>query len=394
MRASKSSASNSSNTNNMSGCEAISSNCVVWQGPDLTCVDVCHGDTISNVIAALCEQLVACCEEASINAFDIDNINQTTLNGGPAATLEELIQLIINNMGSSTSTHGGSSFDCDDMQKCTMTVAECLRDRTDATVMSFDDYINFLAVQICDLQDQIALSQTTITGNTTRITALENQGEYTTPTRVTAGNLAGGAVTAGQTYPIDTLLDALDTDYVTYRNATGEVGTWNTAVSAQPANLQPLKKASWPASYNANPTVAGESLANAWAVADDLREYSESLEARIAVIENNCCSSSSGSYRMLNATTEYMNGATCSAACTAAAPEGDVAAACYPIWNSSGILFDTNVKAYLEATMTTELTNNQWYAICPGGTTIVAKYSTTYPHWTGNTTCDGGEACV
>ena len=138
MRASKSSASNSSNTNNMSGCEAISSNCVVWQGPDLTCVDVCHGDTISNVIAALCEQLVACCEEASINAFDIDNINQTTLNGGPAATLEELIQLIINNMGSSTSTHGGSSFDCDDMQKCTMTVAECLRDRTDATVKSFD----------------------------------------------------------------------------------------------------------------------------------------------------------------------------------------------------------------------------------------------------------------
>ena len=393
MIASNSSASNN-NTNDMSGCEAISSNCVVWQGPDLTCVDVCHGDTISNVIAALCEHLVVCCEEASINAFDIDVINQTTLDGGPATTLEELIQLIINNIGGSTST-GHGDFDCSDVMKCPITVAECLREQTTQEVMSLHDYINFLAVLICDIQDQIALLQAQITGNEQRITALEAQGEYTTPTRVAAGNLAGGAVTAGQTYPIDTLLDALDTDYVTFRSATGEVGTWNTAVSAQPANLQPLIKASWPASYDANPTVAGQSLANAWAVADDLREYSQSLEARIAVIENNCCSSSSGSYRMLDASTLYMNGATCSAACTAAAPEGDVAAACYAIWNSSGILFDTNVKAYLESTMTTELTNDQWYAICPGGNTIVAKYSTTYPHLTGNTTCDaGGEACV
>ena len=384
------------NSNDSNGCEAISSNCVVWQGPDLTCVDVCHGDTISNVIAALCEQLVVCCEEASINAFDIDVINQTTLEGGPATTLETLIQLIINNIGGSTSS-GHGDFGCSDVMACSISVLECLRKFTtgEITVMTLSDYIQFLASLICDIQDEIALLQAQINGNEQRITALEGQGEYTTPQRVAAGNLAGGAVTAGQTYPIDTLLDALDTDYVTSRAVTGDVGTWNTAVSAQPANLQPLIKASWPASYDANPTVAGQSLANAWAVADDLREYSQSLEARIAVIENNCCSSASGSYRMLDASTLYMNGVTCSAACTAAAPEGESTPACYAIWNSSGILFDTNAPAYLESTMTTQLTNDQWYAICPGGNTIVAKYSTTYPHWTGNTTCDaGGEACV
>jgi len=380
------------NSNDPNGCEAISSNCVVWQGPDLPCVEICTGDTISSVIAALCEQLIECCEEAAINGFDIDVINQTTLDGGPATTLETLIQLIINNIGGSTS---GSEFDCDQVMKCIVNVEECLRSETTYTQMTLEDYLSFLSVLICDILQQLALHSSQMNGNSERITALEAQGEYTTPQRVAAGNLAGGAVTAGQTYPIDTLLDALDTDYVTLRTATGEVGTWNTAVSAQPANLQPLIKASWPASYDANPTVAGQSLANAWAVADDLREYSQSLEARIAVIENNCCSSASGAYRMLDSVTEYMNGATCSAACTAAAPEGDVAAACFAIWNSSGILFDTNVPAYLESTMTTQLTNDQWYAICPGGNTIVAKYSTTYPHWTGNTTCDaGGEVCV
>ena len=33
------------------GCNPVSSNCVVWQGPDLACIDLCKGDTVSNVVA-------------------------------------------------------------------------------------------------------------------------------------------------------------------------------------------------------------------------------------------------------------------------------------------------------------------------------------------------------
>ena len=35
---------NSSATTN--GCDNISSNCVIWQGPDISCIDLCNGDTI------------------------------------------------------------------------------------------------------------------------------------------------------------------------------------------------------------------------------------------------------------------------------------------------------------------------------------------------------------
>ena len=41
------------------GCNPVSSNCVIWQGPDLPCIDLCTGDSISAVLAKLCEQLVA-----------------------------------------------------------------------------------------------------------------------------------------------------------------------------------------------------------------------------------------------------------------------------------------------------------------------------------------------
>jgi hypothetical protein len=45
-------------TGNTSGCNPISSNCVVWQGPDLNCINVCTGDTISIIIAKMAELYV------------------------------------------------------------------------------------------------------------------------------------------------------------------------------------------------------------------------------------------------------------------------------------------------------------------------------------------------
>ena len=32
------------------GCSPVSSNCVIWQGPDLSCINLCNGDTISSVV--------------------------------------------------------------------------------------------------------------------------------------------------------------------------------------------------------------------------------------------------------------------------------------------------------------------------------------------------------
>ncbi len=45
-----------------SGCMKVSSNCVVWEGPDIPCLKLCKGDTITDVLYKLatdyCETLV------------------------------------------------------------------------------------------------------------------------------------------------------------------------------------------------------------------------------------------------------------------------------------------------------------------------------------------------
>jgi hypothetical protein len=35
------------------GCSPTSSNCVIWQGPDINCLQICHGDTVTDVVHKL-----------------------------------------------------------------------------------------------------------------------------------------------------------------------------------------------------------------------------------------------------------------------------------------------------------------------------------------------------
>ena len=46
-------------------CNPVSSNCVVWQGPTLECIDLCKGDTVSDVVGAG----VGACVGALVGAF-------------------------------------------------------------------------------------------------------------------------------------------------------------------------------------------------------------------------------------------------------------------------------------------------------------------------------------
>ena len=39
------------------GCDNISSNCVIWQGPDIACINLCSGDSVSEVVSKLATEV-------------------------------------------------------------------------------------------------------------------------------------------------------------------------------------------------------------------------------------------------------------------------------------------------------------------------------------------------
>jgi len=102
--------SSSASTN---GCDNISSNCVVWQGPDIACIDLCTGDTITDVTAKLATKVCDIITNGVDANPNLSGLDLTCLNiqGQTPTTLVPVLQEMVNQIcaNSSGTTVGTSS---------------------------------------------------------------------------------------------------------------------------------------------------------------------------------------------------------------------------------------------------------------------------------------------
>jgi hypothetical protein len=77
---------------NRESCSPVSSNCVIWQGPDIECIGLCKGATITEVTYQLAMELCNFLDSIKIENFDITCLDSTSC---PPETFAELIKLII-----------------------------------------------------------------------------------------------------------------------------------------------------------------------------------------------------------------------------------------------------------------------------------------------------------
>ena len=206
-------------------CSPISSNCVVWQGPTLKCIDLCTGDTISDVVAKLAEELCTLLDQTNVTNYDLTCLGITAC--GPN-DIQALIQLLIDkiceleNVPVDNTVKGNGG--CPD---CPVTIAECLRTGNNTT-MQLLDYVQLIAAKVCSLIDSIGNINTQITNLDDRVTILENTPppSFTLPSFIIDCTLANGTVVGGNAYPIDTILNALINDDIHgYCALTGVLGT-------------------------------------------------------------------------------------------------------------------------------------------------------------------------
>jgi hypothetical protein len=65
----------------------------------------------------------------------------------------------------------------------------------------------------------------------------------------------------------------------------------------------------------------------------------------------------------------------------------------FNIYNETGSVFDTSVRAYSDAAATTEIVHDTWFVI--SGSSTVARYSTISPFWRNvMTDADTNAACT
>ena len=153
------------------GCAVTTSNCVVWQGPDLCCIDLCHGDTISEVIDAIAKKICKIFEMLDVQSYDLSELITTEC---PPENFVELIQFLIDQVAkikTGTSVATGGTSGC---PECDMAVAACFQQQY-GTVISMTEYVTAIGAKLCDQQVLIQTQNNALAQMQQQIAALQAQ---------------------------------------------------------------------------------------------------------------------------------------------------------------------------------------------------------------------------
>ena len=284
-------------------CSPISSNCVVWQGPTLDCIELCNGDTISDVVAKMAEELCTLLDQTNVDNYDLTCLGITAC--GPK-DFQALIQLLIEKIceldnlpTDGTKTEGA----CPD---CPVTVAACLRetDRNLPVTMQLVDYVQMLASKICSLIDAIGDLQDQINSLNIRVTILEEATppSFTLPSLTVSCDLGasvnispGTTVNPSVSRTIDIVLDALINDstkgYCIYTATLGPVSQLLTAISRK-CVLDSTDRLSGSGTYgsisgwvpDASYDTVADAINNIWLVLCDIFAYASNVN--ISVVDS------------------------------------------------------------------------------------------------------------
>lgn len=157
-----------------SPCSPISSNCVIWQGPNIPCIKLCTGDTVSDVVFKLATELCAILETLDINNYDLACLN---LAGCDPKDFQTLVQILIDriceldNIPTPTPTPDGGGCPTD----CIVATLGCLigPDEPDGSDTLLN-YIQSIAQRLCNLIVEVGIAQAAIAVLDVKVTALEN----------------------------------------------------------------------------------------------------------------------------------------------------------------------------------------------------------------------------
>ena len=271
-------------------CSPISSNCVIWQGPDIPCIKLCTGDTVSDIVFKLGTELCTIMDQLNVTNYDLTCLGITAC---PPQDFQALIQLLITKIcelngipASETKVSG-----CPD---CVVSVAPCFVEG-DQTTMQLIDYVQMIADKICSILDQIAVINNQITNLDNRVTVLENAPAptFTLPsidTGCLATYITGNPASATIDIVLDTLLNNGIAGYCALIAATDLPANILSAVATQcitgtddslanPGDT--FSSAYGPytgfGTWNNTPFTAADAINNLWIAVCDIYNYASNL---------------------------------------------------------------------------------------------------------------------
>jgi hypothetical protein len=281
------------------GCNPIASNCVIWQGPDIPCIKLCKGDTISDVSAKLAERLCVILDYLDVSAYDLTCFNPICPS---PRDFQELIQLLIQRICAINDipvTPGGGA-GCPD---CVVPVAQCLQ-RPDAlgnvtASLQLRDYVILIGNEICSITTSVASIDSRVTSLEAAVTDIQTNccagggggggADLTMPASVCVGTAAGT--------PIVDYLIALDAAFCSLQTTAGSSNDTNTALSYKCINgtdTLPSGTGTWNSvpGWIDSPTNLAQAVQDLWLIACQQNDAIISLNTTVEELQTQlalCC---------------------------------------------------------------------------------------------------------
>lgn len=256
-------------------CIPISSNCVVWQGPDIPCINLCSGDNITEVVYKLATKL---CEMAD-QVLDITALDLTCLN--PSSEVEnqtELIQLLINKICEALNccNNNGGITPATNFYELPVCLQYTENDQL-ITQLPLEDYLMYLATRICDIITDLNSLNTRVTTLEIAVAELQAATYPTADIFITTQCASGG--TPGVSMPIQTAFENFEEKFCQLLGLLGSTSAIDTFIDVECAGIDTAPQLSDPGSlmnalpgWTSTPSTVMQNLTNLWLVVCDMRE--------------------------------------------------------------------------------------------------------------------------
>ena len=288
------------------GCTNISSNCVTWQGPDIPCINLCKGDSVTDVVYKLATELCNL-----MDTFDLANYDLQCFSTGVCQpqTFKDFINILINKV-CLIQTCSGCGDTCNPCPtgpvamayqagmgsptaSSYVAVAKDFHYTSPAgdlvTTMTVNDYATAIGNKVSSTINNLSVLQKTISEQNTRLASLENMGTPVVelPTIIPTG------VLPTLPHTMDVVLAATEKQLTELKNAVGTHTDIHTNIQKQSANINDAKtlanagtKMSSLTGWNSTVKNQADAIGNLFIMVNDMRSAMQNIISNY--IPNDC----------------------------------------------------------------------------------------------------------
>lgn len=220
------------------GCSPVSSNCVIWQGPNIACINLCTGDSVSEVVYKLATEVCAMKAQLDLSDVDFDCLVSSAIGTPePEHNLTVAITLLVNKVCElndivNAFQNNDGSINLDFAVAIPATASCFVKDDINGDPMfslPHSEFTKDISKKVCALNTLVNQHTSTLSNHETRIVALEtyeaaSQDLLVTPTCV---------LPTSPDVPIATAWEALEQQFCNLRSITGMPTALSAALTYQ-----------------------------------------------------------------------------------------------------------------------------------------------------------------